>query len=206
MRDNSESIIYLVRHGVTQSNKRKIYAGWSEEDLVKEGVIQAEKLGRKLKGMRISTIYTSPIRRTLQTAEILNKYIKCELKIDPDLKEIKMGPWEGLSEEEVAVKYPSEYKIWLNKPAELNIKGRETLNEVQCRAVRAVNKILNDNFDKIAVVVTHVAIIRCLLLYLKCLSLNLYKTIDIPNLSIHQLKFKSEYKVNICYAIESLFL
>ena len=150
--------------------------------------MQAEQVGKKIQGWGISGIYASPIKRALQTAQILNRYIKKELRIEPGLKEIKMGAWEGLSEKEIIAKYPAEHELWLKKPAELQLDGRETLLDVQQRAVRAVNKILEENEGMISVAVTHMAPIRCLFLYYNHLSLNMYKSIDVPNLSIHQLK------------------
>ena len=187
-----DKILYLIRHGVTQSNKEKIYVGWGEEELIKEGVMQAEQVGEKIQEWGITGIYASPIKRALQTAQILNRYVKKELKIDPGLKEIKMGAWEGLSEKEIIAKYPAEHALWLKKPAELKLDGRETLLDVQQRVVRAVNKILKENEGTISVAVTHMAPIRCLVLYYNHLSLNMYKSIDVPNLSIHRVKFNKE--------------
>lgn len=179
--------IYLVRHGITHSNKKNIYSGWCEEELIEEGIAQANKLGKEMQGWGISSIFTSPIKRAVQTAQILNRYIKGRLIIEPYLKEMKMGAWEGLSEHEVAKQYPSEHKMWLERPAQLRISGRETLKEVQQRAVKAINRILEMRSDKIRLAVTHVAIIRCIFLYFNKLPLNLYKEIDVPNLSIYQL-------------------
>ncbi|MBT9164877.1 MAG: Phosphoserine phosphatase 1 [candidate division WS2 bacterium] len=166
----------------------KVYAGWSEEGLIEEGISQANRLGKEMQGWGISTIYTytSPIRRALQTARILNTYLNTKLVIEPDLIEMKMGLWEGLSEDEVVTRYPFEYKIWLERPAELKLNGRETLDEIQQRAVRAINRILEQQPDTISLVVTHVALIRCLFLYFNRLHLNSYKAIDVSNTSIYQ--------------------
>lgn len=181
--------VYLVRHGNIPSNNNKIYAGCSDEVLSEDGITQAEGLGKWMQDLDISTIYTSPIRRAIQTAQILNKYIKGELVVEPDLKEMKMGPWEGLSEDEVANKYPSAYQIWLKRPAELRLDGREALRDVQQRALKVINKILKENQNNTTLLVTHVAIIRCLLLYFNHLPLDLYKTIDIPNICTHKVIF-----------------
>ncbi len=187
-----DKTIYLVRHGITRSNKEKVYAGRSEEELVEEGVLAAEALGRKMEGLGISAIYTSHVKRALQTARIISEHIKGELIVDDDLKEIKMGPWEGLSEDEVAARYPSEYRTWLSRPADLRLAGRETLDTVQARALKAITRILEERPEGKTLVVTHVAIIRCLILYYNHLHLNSYKSIDIPNLSVHRLVFDDE--------------
>lgn len=177
--------IYMLRHGITRSNRERIYAGWSDERLTEEGIIRVNTLGRVIKDWSISAIYTSPIRRAVQTAHILNNYIKGQIIIDHDLREMKMGPWEGMSENEVERKFPYEYKIWQEKPSELVLDGRETLWEIQQRSVNAINRITERG--KISLVVTHVAIIRCIILYFNHLSLNFYKSISVPNTYVHHL-------------------
>ncbi len=186
-----ERIIYLVRHGSTQSNKKRIYMGWSEEGLDEEGIKKAEELSMKLKENRISKIYTSPIRRAVQTAEILNRYLSTEITIEEDLREMKLGEWKGMSEEEIKLSYPREWKIWNKRPAELILPGREKLSSVQERSIGAIKGILNENSNRRVIAVTHVAVIRCLILFCKNLDLNLYKRIDVPNTSVYELKFSN---------------
>ena len=191
MVETKDTVIYLVRHGLTRSNREQIYAGWSDEGLDKVGVAEVEELGEKLKGFAISAIYTSPIKRALQTAKILNKYLAVEVIVEDGLKEMKMGPWEGLSEKQVALAYPEEYRIWNVNPGALKVQGRETLASVQRRAVRTVKKIARVNHGKEVLAVTHVAIIRTLILFFEGLPLDLYKTIDVPNASIFVLNFSN---------------
>ncbi len=184
----SDKTIYLVRHAITRSNKDKVYAGWGEEELLEEGVLQAQRLAREITVLGISAVHTSPVKRALQTARILNARIKAELIVEDDLKEMRMGVWEGLSEQEVEDRYPSEYKVWLQRPADLRMSGRETLHEIQKRGLRAVNRIIQTRSEDVSLLVTHVALIRCLSLHFRKLSLNLYKTISVPNLSLYRIK------------------
>lgn len=186
-----ETIIYLVRHGVTDSNKKKIYMGWREEELNEEGIKQVNELGIKLKDNGISKIYTSPIRRAVQTAEILNRYLLTGIIIKEDLIEMKLDKWEGMAEEEIKLRYPREWEIWNKRPAELRLPKRETLSSVQERSIGAIKRILNENNKRRVIAVTHVAVIRCLILFFKNLDLNLYKGIDVPNSSIFELKFST---------------
>jgi broad specificity phosphatase PhoE len=193
-------LIYLVRHGVTSSNKKKIYMGQSDEGLDEEGIKQAHELGMRLKERVISKIYTSPIMRALQTAEILSSHLSTEIIIEDDLREMRLGEWEGLAEEEIKSRYPREWKIWNTRPAELRLQGREPLTSVQERSVAAIRRIITENGNRRVVAVTHVAIIRCLILFFKNLHLNLYKSIDIPNSSIFELEFSPE-SINVSSAI-----
>jgi alpha-ribazole phosphatase/probable phosphoglycerate mutase len=168
-------VIYLVRHGNTLSNQRKIYAGLSNEGLTSEGVMQADMLGSKIINWNIDAVYTSPIRRAVQTAEILNQYVPKPLIVEPHLAEMRMGAWEGLSEEEIAYLYPNELQLWLSKPSELRLEGREILADIQKRAVGALEKILDAHFYETILIVTHIAVIRCLIIHFQNLSLDTYK-------------------------------
>ena len=59
--------IYLIRHGLTESNKKKIYAGWSKESICLDGINDLLEISRKLKKLKMEKIISSPIHRALQT-------------------------------------------------------------------------------------------------------------------------------------------
>ena len=176
--------IILVRHGEIPSNVNKIYAGRSPEELTDKGIAQAEKVSGELKKYQIDAIYSSPIRRAVQTAEIINKDAGSDLTINNAFRELDMGPWEGMSEADVAKMYPDEWKVWNNMPAELKLPGRETLDELLARVLKGIRTVLEDGYGENIVIVTHVAIIRVLLLWHSKESLNLYKTIHVPNAEV----------------------
>lgn len=186
----NEKIIYMVRHGLTLSNKEKIYAGWSDEELSDEGIVQTKNLANRLEKLNISAIYTSPIKRALQTAQIFGEFLKVPVILDKSLKEMKLGQWEGLSEKEIATLYPKKWEMWNIKPVCLYLRGRESLISVQNRVLKVVNKIICKN--RISLAVTHVALIRCLILFYKGLDLNLYRQIEVPNLAIFEFKYDGE--------------
>jgi len=100
-----------------------------------------------------------------------------------------LGPWEGMSEAEIAQRYPCEWNIWNTKPADLKWPGRETLNELLERVLHGVRRITdsNRNNDLNIVIVTHVAIIRVLTLWNINKSLNLYKKISVENGGIYKI-------------------
>ncbi len=74
--------IYLIHHGNTRSNTEKVYAGWSKEPLAEKGIMQANTAGKQMRNWGISVLYTSPIKRAIHTAEILNEHIKTKLTVD----------------------------------------------------------------------------------------------------------------------------
>jgi alpha-ribazole phosphatase/probable phosphoglycerate mutase len=180
--------LILVRHGETLSNIKKIYAGKGSESLTRRGRQQAADAAEKLKNNKIDALYSSPIKRAVETAEIIGRSVGLSVNIQESFREMELGPWEGLSEDDINLKYPDEWRIWQNTPAELKLPGRETLDELLKRVTSCIRKILQvENYRKIAVV-THVAIIRVLILYREKKSLNLYKTIHVPNAGIFNIR------------------
>ncbi|GBD96587.1 MAG TPA: histidine phosphatase family protein [Nitrospirae bacterium] len=179
--------LFLVRHGEIPANVKKVYAGRSAERLTDKGIHQAEEVAEKLKSCNVHSIYSSPIQRALQTAEIIREKIKADFFIESAFREMELGPWEGLSENDVARMYPREWSIWQSRPAELKLPGRETLGELLERVLTGVQNIYRDRTSRNIVVVTHVAVIRVLLLWHAKKELNLYKTIHVPNAGVFEI-------------------
>lgn len=177
----------MIRHGEVPSNVNKVYAGRSPERLTEKGMCQAREVSEKLKEYEVDTIYSSPIQRALQTAQIISEQKHLKLHVQEAFREIEMGPWEGMSEVDVEKKYPDEWNIWYNRPAELKMEGRETLEELLSRVLAGIRGIENSAGN--IVIVTHVAVIRVILLWHADKNLNLYKTINVPNAEIFKIDF-----------------
>jgi len=187
--------IYIMRHGLTNSNKKKIYAGRNNECLCQEGIIELYKIRNKIKRLKIDLIVSSPIRRCIQTAEILNSYLKKKIEIEKNFIEMRMGPWEGLTENEVAKSFPKEWRIWNMNPSKLVIKGRETLHELQIRALNGMKKLLQNSEWSRILIVTHVAVIRVLIIRYNKLNIKGYREINIPNCSLYVLNVDRQNRI-----------
>jgi alpha-ribazole phosphatase/probable phosphoglycerate mutase len=185
--------LFLIRHGEIPSNIVRKYAGRSNEGLTLKGISQAEQVADKLKTLGIHAIYSSPMRRAVQTAEIISRKNGTDIYIERAFREMEMGPWEGLYEKDVAGLYPVEWDIWQTMPAELKLGSRETLKELQDRVLKGIQKINREADGRSIVVITHVAIIRVLLLWNTKSSLNLYKTIHVPNAEIVKLRINNNF-------------
>ncbi len=183
------------------SNERSIYAGWGDEELTGAGIEVVKKkieLGIRDYGLgdEIEKIFTSPIRRAVQTAEIIDKYLDVGLEIIEEFKEMKMGPWEGLAEKEVIKKFPDEWNLWNTRPSQLFMEGRETLIELQQRALKGIKKIKCNGDYSVGLVITHMAIIRMLMIYYNDLLLDNYRQIDVPNCGLFLLDLEKSRMKN----------
>lgn len=190
-------IVYLVRHGLIRSNEKDVYAGRSSEELTERGERRAEKLGGEMEDWGIQLIQASPLRRTVQTAEILNKYCNAQLIKDPDLIEIDLGPWTGLSKGEVWRRYPDYYKSWIEHPEDFNQPGVENLESVRNRVVHSFERFLASERDKIATFVTHSVAVKVAVLHYEERPLSLYHKVDVPNLSVHRIIFNQHGKAEV---------
>lgn len=154
----------LIRHGETESSRTRRFAGWSDELLTADGREGVARLGRALE-LRGGRVYTSPVRRAVETAEILAAELSLPVHTVHDLHEIELGEWTGLTEGEVAERWPEAYREWLERPDRLEVRGRERLEDVRQRAVGAIDQIGKAELSEEsgpAVVITHLAVIRVL--------------------------------------------
>lgn len=181
-------ILSCLRHGEIESNLKRIYAGWAEESLTPRGRQQARDAAQQLISAGIDAIYCSPLRRTMETAEIIGSHLGIKPVAEESFKELRMGPWEGKSEEQVSREYAQAWQIWNTTPAALVLDNRETLEELLGRVLSGIKKLKTENAGKHLLIVTHVAIIRVLLLHSQGLDLNLYRTLHIPNGKIFDLR------------------
>lgn len=184
--------IYLVRHGITPANKENRFAGRSDEPLHPDGILQIEGVGEKLKSAKIQRIYAGPLPRTRQSAEILSGLVDAPITVDERLNEIVIPHWNGLTKDVIRQRFGSEYPTWLSDPAGFRISGCETLEDVQKRAVSCVENIFSAHDDEAIIIVSHLIVVRCLVLHYKKIGLSDFRSIKINNAALIRLT-KDEY-------------
>jgi len=172
-------VTYLARHGQTESNVLQRYGGRSAEPLTAVGRAQMSGLAAQLALAGIGAIWTSEITRARESAELVGAILGIPVRVDLRLNEMQLGPWEGLSEREVADRFPDAYARWCTMPDRLVIEGRETLDALAVR----MSAIVADAVRQLrpVVLMTHVAPIRVAVLRVLGLSLRLYKRVQVPN-------------------------
>lgn len=149
-----QTTLYLIRHGVTNWNKKKKFCGYMDVPLSAEGRAQAKKLAGRIKPVRIDAVYSSNLKRAVKTAEIAFGKTR-KVKEIPDLQEMNFGVLEGLHHEEILKKYGNIYSKWLVNPYKNHIPKGENINSFQKRITRAINKIVAANRGKTIAAVCH---------------------------------------------------
>lgn len=106
---------YIFRHGETEFNLQHRQQGSGiDMELTAKGQEQAIALAQKLARCNLDIIFSSPLKRAVQTAQTVAKTLHCPLIIKDDLQECFYGRAEGMLQSELAEKYPDVYNNWSN--------------------------------------------------------------------------------------------
>ena len=151
--------IFLLRHGESENNRDKIIEGISDSKLTHLGKMQAKRLAQIFKRENINAIYSSPLKRALETAKIIANKNKIKLAINNNLKEINFGHLEGESWGLVYKKIPN----WRGIRYKYKPKGGETQKELENRALLFLKGIIKKHKTDTIIVVGHGSLNRAII-------------------------------------------
>lgn len=132
-----ETHVYLVRHGETAWNRERRFQGHQDVPLSPAGLFQAERLAQRLKSETFDAVYSSDLKRAVQTAEIVARELALPVVTLKGLRERFMGEWEGLTQEEVAARFPD----WPGRIVE-GKNGIESLSALQERMMNQLEHLV----------------------------------------------------------------
>jgi broad specificity phosphatase PhoE len=131
----------LVRHGQTDWNLLGRYQGQSDVPLNQTGRAQAVVLSRQLQDQSIAAVYSSDLERARETAEILASVLLLPVIIEPRLREINLGEWEGQLVSAIQTRYADLWQQRTLDPAGVRYPGGETVGQVAKRVYTALDDI-----------------------------------------------------------------
>ena len=141
--------LYVMRHGSTCWNEKGIIQGHSNNRLSALGKMQVEKVAKENKETKFDIIICSPLMRTVQTANIMNKYHKVKIVKDKRLIEIDQGIFSGRKRSSLTAKEEKIQKLRLKK------NGQESLKEIDDRVKDFLDNVKKDYPFENILVVTH---------------------------------------------------
>jgi len=147
--------VYLVRHGQTAWNLEEVFRGRADIPLDETGKKEVHLAGEALKDERLHAIYSSPLSRSMETAENIAKFQNIPVTPLEPIIDISYGEWEGKSLVEVQEKYPDLYSLWLREPHKIQFPGGENLNDVRRRTMAAVEGLVAKHTDDTIALVAH---------------------------------------------------
>jgi probable phosphoglycerate mutase len=162
----TSTTVVLVRHGVTPHTVEKRFSGGlasANPGLSDEGRAQIRAVADWLGPLaeRVDAVVSSPVRRTLESAEILAESLGRTVEVEPGFAEMEFGVWDGMTFAEVGEKHPDELKAWLGS-LDVAPEGGESFRVVQQRVLDGLARLQEAHAGKTVVVVSHVTPIKTL--------------------------------------------
>jgi broad specificity phosphatase PhoE len=160
---SNQRTIYLVRHGATEANCRRPYLLQGQRrdlPLCDLGLRQAQAVRDVLAGCPIHWVFSSPLRRAFQTAELIGGAHHLPVQAIPELIECDVGRWEGLSWEQIREQDREYWEAFQAEPGITPYAGGESFFQVQCRAVPAIERLCHAQPHGNFALVTHNVVAR----------------------------------------------
>jgi enolase len=178
-------MLYIIRHGQSVWNFENKFTGWTDVELNENGIKEAENVGKIVKNLNINYVFTSNLKRTIQTAEIIKKNI-----INPDLTTIQdealnerhYGIFTGKNKDEIKNEHGVDFVHTLRRSYTNKPENGESLFDVKLRTGHYFDKEVKPIIDKNnnVLIVAHGNSLRALFVHLGLKNENTIETFEIP--------------------------
>jgi broad specificity phosphatase PhoE len=150
--------ILLARHGESDWNVELRWQGHADRPLTRRGRAQADALADRLETYPLAAIYSSDLRRALDTARTVADRHGIDVVTRGDLREVDVGSWSGRTRAELESRFPEQIARWEN-----GAKGwddGESYEQMAARIIRAVGEIAAEHPGDHVLVVSHGGSVR----------------------------------------------
>jgi 2,3-bisphosphoglycerate-dependent phosphoglycerate mutase len=168
--------ILLARHGESDWNRSNQWQGFADRPLTERGRQQGAELATRLANTDLDAVYSSDLQRARDTAETVARSRGLEVVTTPDLREVDVGSWAGLTREEAEVRFPDAYLRWLRGGE--GWEDGETYEQLSERVLSAVRRIAAENDGRRVLVVAHGGTIRAVHAAALGLDIHTYRRIQ----------------------------
>ena len=153
--------LFAVRHGATDHSRNRRFTGLRDVPLSTDGRLQADAVAQALAGAPVAAVYTSPLERARVCADLIAKPHRLEPRVEPDLREMAFGAWEGLGHDELP---QAQAEAWRLTPHLVTPPGGEPLGAVAARVRATLDRLIAAHAGETAIVVTHAVVVRLIVL------------------------------------------
>ena len=194
------SHLILVRHGISEWNKKGWWTGWKDPDLAKEGYEEARNAAEKIKDISINKAYTADLKRTIQTLEEIKKVLKIQdipTVVDWHLRERNYGDLAGKNKWDLKKQYGEEQFMKWRRGWDEPIPNGETLKDVYERLIPYYKKIIVPDLlsGKNVIISASGNSLRALVKYIENISENDISKLEIGLGEVYVYKIDKEGKV-----------
>ena len=180
--------VLLQRHGESVSNKQNLFTGMMDKELSELGIKQGELASKYIiNNYTVDKIYSSPLKRAVQTAQFTADKLQKQIIIKNDLVEYFAGDWEGKVLSDIKVLYPKESDIWAKDLSKVETPNGQKMTDFYDIKRKAFNEIIEENkgFDGTILIVGHVIALMCIICHITKGDIKYLKDINyFPNASM----------------------
>jgi broad specificity phosphatase PhoE len=175
------TVFHLLRHGERQES-RVLVGRLPGIALSERGRAEIAAVAELLAEGKIAALYSSPLQRTRESAEIVAARLGLPVALHDDLIELDFGEWTGATFD--AIRADPRWRAWSTQRSLATIPGGESMRQVQRRAVEALLEIGEAHPDESVVVVSHGDVIRAMLVFALGMPLDFYGRIEVAQGSL----------------------
>jgi len=146
--------LYIARHGESKANVENKLA-YPNSPLTKKGIVQARSLAEFLADKKISAIYTTPFKRALETAKIINEKLGVKIHLIKEFVDTNFGILKGRKIDSSDKELYSYLLIRRKNPLDYKIPKAENLTNVMKRVIPSLKKIMRQNPHDSVLIVAH---------------------------------------------------
>lgn len=157
--------IHLIRHGEPETGFTRRFLGRLDPCLSPEGIAQAKTVADKVRLLEPGRIFTSPLRRAKETADIIARACGMAAEVNPLLLEINFGQLEGLTFKEASAVFPGVTDSWQALAGDFSFPGGENFRDFDRRCEEAA-QLARACPEETVVLVAHGGVLRGILCHL----------------------------------------
>ena len=183
---SSQTRLLFIRHAQTEWNIQRRFQGHGDSPITEEGQEQLQRLKSRLAGLEFDVVYSSDLRRTMETSKMLSG--KQRVK-EPRLRERGVGILEGLNLEQIMAEHAEAFRAFRSGDKDHQIEGGESLQNALNRAWTFLEEMPEKHPGAELAAVSHAGLIRLICKQILGLALDAPNFFQIPNTSLTQLVF-----------------
>ena len=167
--------ILLIRHGHVEGIMPERFRGRADLPLTSRGIAEAKAVAERVaSGWRPLQLYTSPMKRCIQTGDAIAKACGVASEVVDQLNDIDYGAWQSRTYEEIKGTDPGLFAAWMATPHLVRLPNGESLQDLICRSADALRLVLRRHTNDTIVLVSHDSVNRALLLQLLDQPISVY--------------------------------